>query len=153
MEKTLLLIKPSGIQRGLIGEVVSRLEKKGLRVAGMKMMVMSEDLIKEHYAHLLEKPFFPKIKKSMTASPLIALCLEGVEAVDVVRKITGATNGREAAPGTIRGDLSSSISENIVHASDSKETAAVEVKRFFRAEEIFEYRLATLDFLFAGDEM
>lgn len=153
MEKTLLLIKPSGIQRGLIGEVVSRLEKKGLRVAGMKMMAMSEDLIKEHYAHLLEKPFFPKIKKSMTASPLIALCLEGVEAVDVVRKITGATNGREAAPGTIRGDLSSSISENIVHASDSKESAAVEVKRFFRAEEIFEYRLATLDFLFAGDEM
>lgn len=153
MEKTLLLIKPSGIQRGLIGEVVSRLEKKGLRVAGMKMMVMSEELIKEHYAHLLEKPFFPKIKSSMTASPLIALCLEGVEAVDVVRKITGATNGRDAAPGTIRGDFSSSISENIVHASDSKETAAIEVKRFFRPEEIFEYRLVALDFIFAGEEM
>ncbi|MFZ4456992.1 MAG: nucleoside-diphosphate kinase [Bacteroidales bacterium] len=153
MEKTLLLIKPSGVQRGLIGEVISRLEKKGLRVAGMKMMVMSEDLIKEHYAHLLDKPFFPKIKKSMTASPLIALCLEGAEAVDVVRKITGATNGREAAPGTIRGDLSSSISENIVHASDSKENADIEVKRFFRPEEIFEYRLATLDFLFASDEL
>lgn len=153
MEKTLLLIKPSGIQRGLIGEVVSRLEKKGLRVAGMKMMVMSEELIKEHYAHLLEKPFFPKIKSSMTASPLIALCLEGVEAVDVVRKITGATNGRDAAPGTIRGDFSSSISENIVHASDSKETAAIEVKRFFRPEDIFEYRLVALDFIFAGEEM
>ncbi|MEI7676528.1 MAG: nucleoside-diphosphate kinase [Bacteroidales bacterium] len=153
MEKTLLLIKPSAIQRGLIGEVISRLEKKGLRIAGMKMMVMSEDLIKEHYAHLLDKPFFPKIKKSMTASPLIALCLDGVGAVDVVRKLTGVTNGREALPGTIRGDFSSSISENIVHTSDSLENAGIEVARFFKPEEIFEYRPVALDFIFAGDEL
>jgi nucleoside-diphosphate kinase len=153
MEKTLLLIKPSAIQRGLIGEVISRLEKKGLRIAGMKMMVMSEDLIKEHYAHLLDKPFFPKIKKSMTASPLIAICLDGVGAVDVVRKLTGVTNGREALPGTIRGDFSSSISENIVHTSDSLENAAIEVARFFKPEEIFEYRPVALDFIFAGDEL
>ncbi len=153
MEKTLLLIKPSAIQRGLIGEVISRLEKKGLRIAGMKMMVMSEDLIKEHYAHLLDKPFFSKIKKSMTASPLIALCLDGVGAVDVVRKLTGVTNGREALPGTIRGDFSSSISENIVHTSDSLENAGIEVARFFKQEEIFEYRPVALDFIFAGDEL
>ncbi len=152
MEKTLLLIKPSAIQRGLIGEVISRLEKKGLRLAGIKMFVMDEALIKEHYGHLLEKPFFPKIKKSMTASPLIAICLEGLGAVAVVRTLTGATNGREAAPGTIRGDLSSSISENIVHASDSLETAAVEVKRFFKPEELFDYTPVAIDFLFAGDE-
>lgn len=153
MERTLLLIKPSAIQRGLIGEVISRLEKKGLRIAGMKMMTMSEDLIKEHYAHLLDKPFFPKIKKSMTATPLIALCLEGVGAVEVVRKLTGATNGREALPGTIRGDLSSSISENIVHTSDSLENAAIEVKRFFNADEIFEYRPAAIEFTFSADEV
>lgn len=153
MEKTLLLIKPSAMQRGLIGEVISRLEKKGLRMAGMKMMMMSEDLIKEHYAHLLDKPFFPKIKNSMTATPLIACCIEGVGVVDVVRKLTGATNGREALPGTIRGDLSSSISENIVHTSDSLENAIIEVNRFFKAEEIFEYRQVAHSFIYAGDEV
>lgn len=153
MEKTLLLIKPSAIQRSLIGEVVSRLEKKGLRIAGMKMMVLSEEIINEHYAHLITKSFFPNIKKSMTATPLIAMCLAGKDAVDVVRRITGATNGREALPGTIRGDLSSSISENIVHASDSLETAAVEVKRFFRPEEIFEYTPIAINFTFGPEEL
>jgi nucleoside-diphosphate kinase len=153
MEKTLLLIKPSAIQRSLIGEVISRLEKKGLRIAGMKMMVLSEEIINEHYAHLITKSFFPNIKKSMTATPLIAMCLAGKDAVDVVRRLTGATNGREALPGTIRGDLSSSISENIVHASDSLETAAVEVKRFFKPEEIFEYSPVAINFTFGPEEL
>lgn len=152
MEKTLLLIKPSAVQRGLIGEVVTRLERKGLRIVGFKMMMLNDEILDEHYAHLIEKPFFPRIKKSMTASPIIACCIEGVDAVKVVRNLTGCTNGRDAVPGTIRGDFSSSTSENIVHTSDSIKSAGIEVNRFFKPEEIFDYRLAALDFIYASDE-
>lgn len=153
MEKTLLLIKPSAVQRGLIGEVITRLEKKGLRVAGLKMMQLSDEILNEHYAHLVDKPFFPRIKKSMTATPIIACCLEGVDAVRVVRGLTGCTNGRDANPGTIRGDYSSSTSENIVHTSDSPKSAGIEVNRFFKPEEIFDFRLATFDFIYTGEEV
>ncbi len=152
MEKTLVLLKPCTLQRGLIGEVVSRFEKKGLRIAGMKMMQLDERILNEHYAHLSQKPFFQIVKDSMKAAPVIALCLEGINAVEVVRTITGATNGRKAAPGTIRGDFSMSGQENIVHASDSLETAEVELKRFFKPEEIFDYRPATFDYLYSKDE-
>jgi nucleoside-diphosphate kinase len=153
MEKTLLLVKPSAIQRGLIGELISRIERKGLRIAGIKMMQLTEEIINEHYAHLLQKPFFPAIKKSMTATPIIAVCVEGVGAVDVIRMLTGATNGRTAVPGTIRGDFAMSVMENIVHTSDSPKTAAIEVIRFFKPEEIFDYKLTNFDYIYAEEDL
>lgn len=152
MEKTLVLLKPCTLQRGLVGEVTRRFEQKGLRLAGMKMMWLTDELLSEHYAHLAAKPFFQRVKDSMRAAPVIACCYEGVDAIAAVRALAGPTNGRLAAPGTIRGDLSMSFQENIVHASDSPETAAVEIARFFRPEEIFDYRQCTFDYLYANDE-
>ncbi|MCM1137313.1 MAG: nucleoside-diphosphate kinase [Duncaniella sp.] len=147
MEQTLIIFKPSAISRALVGTVLSRFEQKGLTVTGMKMMQLSEELLKEHYAHLVDKPFFPNILASMTATPVIVACLKGVDAINVVRSMTGATNGRQAAPGTIRGDFSMSNQENIIHASSSPEDAAVEIKRFFRDDEIFDYTPATIRFI------
>ena len=152
MQKTLVLIKPSAIQRSLVGEVVSRFEKKGLQIIGFKMMTLSDDLLKTHYAHLVEKPFFKRIKDSMQVTPVFALALKGVDAVEVVRKMSGTTNGRNAAPGTIRGDLSMSVQENIVHTSDSPENAAIELDRFFNKDEIFEYEPLIFPHLYANDE-
>lgn len=152
MEKTLVLLKPCTLQRGLVGEVTRRFEQKGLRLAGMKMMWLTDELLSEHYAHLAAKPFFQRVKDSMRAAPVIACCYEGVDAIAAVRALAGPTNGRLAAPGTIRGDLSMSFQENIVHASDSPETATVEIARFFRPEEIFDYRQCTFDYLYANDE-
>lgn len=152
MEKTLVLLKPCTLQRGLVGEVTRRFEQKGLRLAGMKMMWLTDELLSEHYAHLAAKPFFQRVKDSMRAAPVIACCYEGVDAIAAVRALAGPTNGRLAAPGTIRGDMSMSFQENIVHASDSPETAAVEIARFFRPEEIFDYRQCTFDYLYANDE-
>ena len=152
MEKTLVLLKPSCVQRQLIGEVVNRFERRGLRIAGMKMMQLSDDILREHYAHLADKPFFPTLAASMQASPVIALALEGIDAVQVVRAMTGATNGRAAAPGTIRGDYSMSNQQNIVHASDSPENALIELARFFRPEEIFEYKSGAKAYIYGADE-
>mgnify|MGYP003446644339 FL=1 len=152
MQKTLVLIKPSAIQRSLVGEVVSRFEKKGLQIIGFKMMTLSDDLLKTHYAHLVEKPFFKRIKDSMQVTPVFAVALKGVDAVEVVRKMSGTTNGRNAEPGTIRGDLSMSVQENIVHTSDSPENAAIELDRFFNKDEIFEYEPLIFPHLYANDE-
>ena len=152
MQKTLVLIKPSAIQRSLVGEVVSRFEKKGLQIIGFKMMTLSDDILKTHYAHLVEKPFFKRIKDSMQVTPVFAMALKGVDAVEVVRKMSGTTNGRNAAPGTIRGDLSMSVQENIVHTSDSPENAAIELDRFFNKDEIFEYEPLIFPHLYANDE-
>lgn len=124
MQTTLVIIKPSGIQRAISGEVISRFEKKGLIIAGMKMMELSEKILREHYAHLVERPFFPSLLRSMMASPVIVMAIKGVDAVEVVRGMTGATNARKALPGTIRGDFAMSGQENIIHASDSPENAA-----------------------------
>lgn len=151
MEKTLVLLKPCTLQRGLIGEVIRRFERKGLRIAGMKMMQLDDKILNEHYAHLKDRPFFGILKESMKAAPVIALCLEGVNAIEVVRNLTGSTNGRKAAPGTIRGDYSMSGQENIVHASDGAETAAVELRRFFNDGEIFEYKPSVSAFLYSED--
>lgn len=118
----------------------------------MKMMQLTDAILNEHYAHLREKPFFQMLKDSMMATPVIACCLEGVEAVRVVRAMTGATNGRNADPGTIRGDYCVSNQQNIVHASDSLETAAVELARFFKPEEIFSYTPSNMNFMYALDE-
>ncbi len=151
-ERTLILIKPDAINRGLAGEIISRFEKKGLKIVGMKMMKMSEEKAREHYSHHVGKPFYPDLEKFMTSMPIIALVVEGRNAVDVVRRIVGSTNGREAEPGSIRGDYSMSVSKNLIHASDSKENAEKEIKRFFKEDELFDYRLAYEDFLYASDE-
>ncbi len=152
LEKTLVLLKPCTMQRALAGEIISIFEKKGFRICGMKMMQLTDELLSEHYAHLAEKPFFQRVKDSMMTAPIVALCLEGVDAIATVRTLAGPTNGRNAAPGTIRGSYCVSFQENIVHASDSSETAKVELARFFKPEEIFEWKQCTFDYLYANDE-
>ena len=152
MEQTLVILKPGTIQRGLIGEIISRFEKKGLFIKGMKMMQLTDELLDEHYSHLKDKPFFKRIKDSMEMCPVVVMCLEGVDAVSVVRSLVGVTNGRVAQSGTIRGDYSMSMQENIVHASDAPETAKIELNRFFKKEEIFEYDYKLLLNIYAVDE-
>ena len=152
LEKTLVILKPCTLQRGLVGEITHLFERKGLRLAGMKMMQLTDELLSEHYAHLSGKSFFQRVKDSMMTAPVIVCCFEGVDAIQTVRTLAGPTNGRLAAPGTIRGDYSMSFQENIVHASDSPETAEVELKRFFKPDEIFEYKQAVFGSLYANDE-
>ena len=151
-ERTLLLIKPDAIMRGLTGRIISKFEDKCFKLVGIKMIRISKELSKQHYAHLVSKPFYPDLENFITANPVIAVVLEGKEAVDVVRNIVGPTNASKAPGGTIRGDLSNSTSRNIIHASDSKETAVKEIARFFTNEELFEYKLSNLQFLYASDE-
>ena len=150
MERTIILIKPDAVQRELIGEILSRFEKKGLKVVGLKMLQMSPELSKEHYSHLVSKSFYPPLESFMTHMPIVAVALEGKDAVEVVRKLVGITNARDAAPGTIRGDFSMSVSKNTIHASDSKETAEKELERFFKKEELFNYKKS--DYYYASDE-
>lgn len=152
MQKTLVLIKPSAIQRGLVGEVVSRFEKKGLQIIGFKMMTLSDEMVELHYAHLLDKPFFKRIKDSMQVTPVFVLALKGLDAVEVVRKMSGSTNSRKADSGTIRGDLSMSLQENIVHTSDSIENSAIELNRFFNENELFDYQPLLMPHFYSNDE-
>lgn len=153
MERTLVILKPGTIQRNLIGEIINRFERKGLQLVGIKMMQLTDDILDVHYAHLKDKPFFTRIKESMMYCPVVVCCWEGLEAVRMVRSLSGITNGRDAAPGTIRGDYSVSIQENIVHSSDSPEAAAIELKRFFKDEELFQYELNNLSNLYASDDI
>lgn len=140
MEKTLILVKPDGVQRGLIGEVIARFEHKGLKLIGLKMMNVDDALLESHYAHLADKPFFGEIKDFLKSSPVIAMAWEGgAGTVAAVRILVGPTKGHEAPAGTIRGDFGLSGSNNLVHASDSVENGEVEVKRFFEDTELFEY--------------
>ncbi len=151
-ERSLLLIKPDALQRGLVGAIISRFETKGFKIAGMKMLQIPKELSREHYAHLVEKPFYPDLEKFMTEQPIVALVVEGKDAVEVVRLIVGPTNASKAPGGTVRGDFSNSTSRNVIHASDSKETAEKEIKRFFKPHELFEYRFANAHYRYAGDE-
>lgn len=151
-EKTLVLIKPDGIQRGLMGEVIHRFERKGLKIIGCKMMSLDEALLREHYAHISDKPFFPGVAKFMSSSPVIALCLEGLEVVSAVRLLCGITKARAAEAGSIRGDLAMSNGCNVVHASDSVETATKEVPRFFKEDELFSYDKTEYVFVYGEDE-
>lgn len=151
-ERTLLLLKPDAVQRGLIGSILGRFERKGFKIVGLKMIQMSKELAKEHYAHLVEKPFYPDLEKFVTENPLVAVAIEGKEAVEVTRTIVGPTNASKAPAGTIRGDFSNSTSRNVIHASDSKETAEKEVPRFFKPGELFDYSLVVEKYLRASDE-
>ncbi|MBR5466650.1 MAG: nucleoside-diphosphate kinase [Bacteroidaceae bacterium] len=153
LEKTLVLLKPCTLERALMGEIISRFEKKGLRIVGMKMMQLDDAILANHYSHLVDKPFFGILKASMMRTPVVAMCLEGVDAISVVRTITGSTNGRNADPGTIRGDYCMSNQQNIVHASDSPESAKAELNRFFCPEEIFDFGTLNIPRLYAEDEI
>lgn len=153
MEQTLIIFKPSSIQRALVGRILDRFMQKGLVIAGMKMMQLTEPLLRDHYSHLVDKPFFPTLLKSMMASPVIVMALRGKDVINVVRLMTGATNGRDALPGTIRGDMSMSNQENIIHASSSPEDAEAEVKRFFKPEELFDYTPMAIPFIYGPGEL
>jgi len=153
MEKTLVIIKPGAIQRGLIGEVIHRFERKGLQLCGIKMMQLTDEILAEHYAHLVQRPFFKRIKDSMMITPVIVCCWKGLDAVHIVHEMAGKTNGREAAFGTIRGDFSVSVQENIIHTSDTLDNARDELTRFFSEEEIFGFEQAGLNYLYANDEI
>jgi nucleoside-diphosphate kinase len=148
-EKSLVIIKPDAIQRNLVGDVIGRLEKKGLKIVGLKMMSIEDALLEEHYAHIKDRPFFPGIRDFMKSCPVIVVAIEGINVVSALRLIVGPTKAWEADAGTIRGDFSLSTQSNIVHASDSVEAGEIEVKRFFNSEEIFEYKKIDTDFVYA----
>jgi len=151
-ERTLIIIKPDALQRNLLGEIVQRFERKGLKIIGLKMMRLNDLLLGEHYGHYKDKPFFEGIKRYMESAPVIMMVLEGLEVVSAVRLITGITKGREADAGTIRGDFAMSVQCNIVHASDSVENAEKEIYRFFNEDEIFDYKRLDFDFIYGEDE-
>ncbi len=139
METTLILVKPDSVERSLVGQVIARIEAKGLKIAGLKMMQLDDAIINEHYDFLADKPFFPGIKAYMTRTPVVAIAVSGSEAIKTVRMLTGATDPQEALPGSIRGDFGLTIEGNIIHASDSAETAEKELQRFFGGKDVFEY--------------
>ncbi|MDP9325934.1 MAG: nucleoside-diphosphate kinase [Candidatus Dormibacteraeota bacterium] len=138
-EETLILIKPDGVQRGLIGEVISRIEHKGLRVHGLKMLQMDAAMARQHYAEHVDKPFFDSLSGFITSAPLVAMVAQGPDAVAHVRNLVGATDPKDSPPGSIRGDYGLTIGMNIIHASDSPERAKREVALFFRPEEVLDY--------------
>ena len=139
MERTLIILKPDAIQRGLSGEILTRFERKGLKIIGMKMMNVDSALLKAHYAHIVDKPFYADVEKFMKSSPVIAIALEGRECIDSIRIIVGETDPRKADAGTIRGDMALAMGRNLVHASDSIENGEAEVARFFSEDELFVY--------------
>ncbi|MDI3299113.1 MAG: nucleoside-diphosphate kinase [Bacillota bacterium] len=139
MERTFVMVKPDGVQRGLVGEVIRRLERKGLKLVAMKLVRLDRATAEAHYAVHREKPFYRALVDFVTAGPVVPMVWEGPSAVEVVRNLLGATDGRRAAPGTIRGDYGADIQMNLVHGSDSPETAAAEIALHFRPEEIVEW--------------
>ena len=143
MERTLILVKPDGVQRGLIGEIVGRFERRGLKLVGMKFMQMSQQLAETHYAVHRERPFYNSLVEYITSGPVIAMVWEGKDAIAAARSTMGATNPVAAAPGTIRGDFGMEIGRNLVHGSDSPENAAKEVSLFFSADELVAWNRVT----------
>jgi nucleoside-diphosphate kinase len=152
-ERSLIIIKPDAVQRSLVGEIITRFERKGLKIIGMKMMHLKDTLLKEHYAHVADKPFYPRIERFMMSAPVIVMAVAGIKAVEAIRTIVGPTKGYEALGGTIRGDYALSMQSNVVHASDSVENGATEIKRFFEEHEIVEYEKVDTKFIFSDDLM
>lgn len=148
-EKSLIIIKPDAVQRNLIGEIISRIEKKGLKIVGLKMVSINDALLDEHYSHIKDKPFFPGIRDFMKSCPVIVMAVEGINTVSSLRLLVGPTKAWEANAGTIRGDFSLSTQSNIVHASDSVENGEIEVARFFDLSELFSYKKIDTDFIYA----
>lgn len=139
MERTLIIAKPDAVQRGLIGEIISRLEQKGLKLIGIKMSGLDEAVLRTHYAEHVEKDFYKGLEAFMKSSPVVLMAWEGYECVESVRTIVGSTNPRQAAPGSIRGDLAIGTGRNLIHASDSKTSGQSEVAHFFSADELHDY--------------
>ena len=152
MERTLVLLKPDCVQRRLMGQIIDRFEQKGLNVIAMKMLKVTPDLSKQHYAEHVEKPFYPGLEAFITGAPVCAMVLEGLEVIRVVRDMLGATNGLKAASGTIRGDFSSSRQMNLVHASDGEEASRREIELYFDASELCAYEPTLTPWMKAGDE-
>ena len=152
MERTLVLFKPDCVQRRLVGRVLARFEDKGLNVIAMKLMRVTPELAKRHYAEHVEKGWYPRLEAFITSSPIVAAVLEGPEVIRVVREMVGATNGLKAAPGTIRGDHGSSQQMNLVHASDGPDAAVREIGIFFDSSEIHDYEPTIACWLQADDE-
>ena len=152
MERTLVLLKPDCVERRLIGRIISRFEEKGLNIIGMKMLQVTPALAKQHYAEHVSKPFYPGLEKFITASPIVAMVVEGLEVIRVVRDMLGATSGLKAAAGTIRGDYSSSRQMNLVHASDGLEAAQREINLYFQPAEILAYHPTLTGWFKADDE-
>jgi nucleoside-diphosphate kinase len=139
MERSLVLLKPDAVQRGLVGEIISRLERRGLTLVGAKLMSVSDDLARRHYAEHVGKPFFDGLVSFITSSPIMAMVIQGQNAVEVVRATIGETDPRKSPPGTIRGDLALSIGMNLIHGSDSNESAKREMELFFSDGELLDY--------------
>lgn len=141
VQRTLVLCKPDAVQRGLVGDVIARFERKGLKLAGLKMVSVDAELAKQHYEEHLQKPFYPELSEFITSSPVIAMAIEGENAVEVVRGLMGTTNPQQAAPGTIRGDFGLNLTKNIVHGSDSVVSAERELSLFFTPGELHDYQM------------
>lgn len=152
MERSAIIVKPDGVQRGLIGEIIHRFERKGLKLIGLKMMALDDALLDEWYAHHKDKPFFPGLKSYMKSYPVIAMCWEGHEAVSTIRKVVGITKAREAEPGTVRGDFAMSQQYNLIHASENSEIAKKEVELLFNSHELFEWKKSDLDYVYLPEE-
>ena len=148
MERTLVIVKPDGVQRGLIGPLLSRLEARGLKIVGLKLVQVSQDLAARHYAEHEGKPFYPGLLKYITSAPVIVACVEGTSAVQMVRNTVGATNPLNAAPVTLRGDLALDIGRNLIHASDAPATAERELALWFQDAELVSYERATDRWIF-----
>ena len=146
-ERTLVLCKPDAVQRGLVGQIISRFENKGLKISGMKMLQVNEALAARHYQEHVEKPFYPMLREFITSSPVIALAIEGDNAVDVVRTLMGTTNSQKAAPGTIRGDFGINLTKNLAHGSDSPVSAEREIALFFDESELHDYEMTIKEWL------
>lgn len=152
IQQAVILVKPDGLQRGLVGEIIGRFERKGLKIVGLKMMVLTDEIINQWYAHHKEKPFFPVLRGFMESAPIVAMLVEGVECIEAVRIITGITKSRLADAGTIRGDLAMSQQQNLIHASDSPENAAKERDLIFTEDELFAYDKDIEVHIYATDE-
>lgn len=152
MQRTLVLLKPDCVQRRLMGTIIKRFEDKGLNIVAMKMIRVTPELARQHYAEHVEKPFYPSLEEFITSAPVVAMAIDGLEVISVVRDILGATSGLKASAGTIRGDYSSSRQMNLVHASDSQESATRELELYFDAAELCDYEPVATAFMRAGDE-
>lgn len=139
MDKTFIMVKPDGVQRGLVGEIVKRFEEKGFKLAGAKFMQVSEELAKEHYGEHVERPFFGELVEFITSGPVFAMVWQGENVITTARNMIGATNPEEATPGSIRGDFAVTVGKNIIHGSDSDESAQREINLFFNEDELVEY--------------
>lgn len=152
LQRSVVLIKPDALQRGLVGQIISRFERKGLKLVGLKMMKLSHEILDTWYSHHKEKVFFSRLKEFMMSAPVIAMLWEGLECVSTVRKLCGTTTGYEAEAGSIRGDLSMSSSNNIIHASDSQENSKKEEELIFDKKEIFDYDKGEYLWLYSLEE-